>query len=45
MAVTDESTPPETPQIVRGFARPNLALRITEVERAARQAAKEPSGG
>ena len=27
--------PPETPQIVRGFARPNLALRIAEVERAA----------
>jgi len=26
--------PPETPQIVRGFARPNLALRIAEVERA-----------
>ncbi|MEZ4332003.1 MAG: ATP-dependent DNA helicase RecQ [Myxococcota bacterium] len=27
--------PPETPQIVRGFARPNLSLRIAEVERAA----------
>jgi len=27
--------PPETPQIVRGFARPNLALRIAEVEKAA----------
>ena len=27
--------PPETPQLVRGFARPNLALRVTEVERAA----------
>jgi ATP-dependent DNA helicase RecQ len=24
--------PPETPQIVRGFARPNLALRAAEVE-------------
>jgi ATP-dependent DNA helicase RecQ len=27
--------PPETPQIVRGFARPNLSLRVSEVERAA----------
>jgi ATP-dependent DNA helicase RecQ len=27
--------PPETPQLVRGFARPNLALRVAEVERAA----------
>lgn len=26
--------PPETPQIVRGFARPNLALRIAEAETA-----------
>jgi len=26
--------PPETPQIVRGFARPNLALRIAEADRA-----------
>ena len=26
--------PPDTPQIVRGFARPNLALRVTEVDRA-----------
>jgi ATP-dependent DNA helicase RecQ len=29
--------PPETPQIVRGFARPNLALRIAEVETAAQR--------
>jgi len=28
------SLPPETPQIVRGFARPNLSLRVFEVERA-----------
>lgn len=28
------SLPPETPQIVRGFARPNLSLRVAEVERA-----------
>jgi ATP-dependent DNA helicase RecQ len=27
--------PPDTPQIVRGFARPNLALRVAEVERTA----------
>jgi ATP-dependent DNA helicase RecQ len=27
--------PPETPQLVRGFARPNLSLRVCEVERAA----------
>ena len=27
--------PPETPQLVRGFARPNLSLRVTEVERTA----------
>lgn len=27
--------PPETPQLVRGFARPNLALRVNEVERTA----------
>lgn len=27
--------PPETPQLIRGFARPNLALRVTEVEKAA----------
>jgi ATP-dependent DNA helicase RecQ len=27
--------PPETPQLVRGFARPNLALRVAEVDRAA----------
>jgi ATP-dependent DNA helicase RecQ len=27
--------PPDTPQIIRGFARPNLALRVAEVERAA----------
>ncbi len=27
--------PPETPQLIRGFARPNLALRVAEVERAA----------
>jgi ATP-dependent DNA helicase RecQ len=27
--------PPETPQLVRGFARPNLSLRVSEVERAA----------
>ena len=26
--------PADTPQLVRGFARPNLALRVTEVERA-----------
>lgn len=26
--------PPETPQLVRGFARPNLSLRVAEVERA-----------
>ncbi len=26
--------PPETPQLVRGFARPNLALRVVEVDRA-----------
>lgn len=26
--------PPETPQLIRGFARPNLALRVAEVERA-----------
>ncbi|MBW2499310.1 MAG: ATP-dependent DNA helicase RecQ [Deltaproteobacteria bacterium] len=26
--------PADTPQIVRGFARPNLALRVAEVERA-----------
>jgi len=26
--------PSETPQLVRGFARPNLALRVLEVERA-----------
>ncbi len=26
---------PETPQIVRGFARPNLSLRVLEVERTA----------
>lgn len=28
------SLPPETPQLVRGFARPNLSLRVAEVERA-----------
>jgi ATP-dependent DNA helicase RecQ len=28
------SLPPETPQLVRGFARPNLSLRVQEVERA-----------
>jgi ATP-dependent DNA helicase RecQ len=28
------SLPPDTPQLVRGFARPNLALRVSEVERA-----------
>ena len=28
------SLPPETPQLVRGFARPNLSLRVSEVERA-----------
>jgi ATP-dependent DNA helicase RecQ len=27
--------PAETPQIVRGFARPNLSLRVAEMERAA----------
>ena len=27
--------PPDTPQLVRGFARPNLSLRVLEVERAA----------
>ncbi len=27
--------PPETPQLVRGFARPNLSLRVQEVERTA----------
>ena len=27
--------PPDTPQLVRGFARPNLSLRVAEVERAA----------
>jgi len=27
--------PPETPQLVRGFARPNLALRVLEVDHAA----------
>jgi ATP-dependent DNA helicase RecQ len=27
--------PPETPQLVRGFARPNLSLRVLEVDRAA----------
>jgi ATP-dependent DNA helicase RecQ len=27
--------PPETPQLVRGFARPNLSLRVFEVDRAA----------
>ena len=27
--------PPETPQLVRGFARPNLSLRVNEVERTA----------
>lgn len=27
--------PPDTPQIIRGFARPNLSLRVAEVERAA----------
>lgn len=27
--------PAETPQLVRGFARPNLALRVVEVERTA----------
>ena len=26
--------PPDTPQLIRGFARPNLALRVEEVERA-----------
>jgi ATP-dependent DNA helicase RecQ len=26
--------PPETPQLVRGFARPNLSLRVLEVDRA-----------
>ncbi len=26
--------PPDTPQLVRGFARPNLALRVLEVDRA-----------
>src|SRR5690606_38371151 len=25
--------PPDTPQVVRGFARPNLALRVREIER------------
>ncbi|MEM6994163.1 MAG: RecQ family ATP-dependent DNA helicase [Myxococcota bacterium] len=25
--------PPDTPQVVRGFARPNLALRVEEVQR------------
>jgi len=29
------SLPPETPQLVRGFARPNLSLRVVEVERTA----------
>jgi ATP-dependent DNA helicase RecQ len=29
------SLPPDTPQLVRGFARPNLSLRVSEVERAA----------
>ncbi len=28
------SLPPETSQLVRGFARPNLSLRVAEVERA-----------
>jgi len=28
------SLPPDTPQLVRGFARPNLSLRVSEVERA-----------
>ncbi len=28
------SLPPDTPQLVRGFARPNLSLRVLEVERA-----------
>ncbi len=27
--------PPETPQLIRGFARPNLSLRVSEVDRAA----------
>ncbi len=27
--------PPETPQLVRGFARPNLSLRVLEVDHAA----------
>ncbi len=47
--------PAETPQLVRGFARPNLALRVREVERAAerrrivdatlREALGEPGAG
>ncbi len=33
--LTQLRLPPETPQLVRGFARPNLSLRVAEVEKAA----------
>ncbi|MFK7896096.1 MAG: RecQ family ATP-dependent DNA helicase [Myxococcota bacterium] len=33
--LTQLGLPPETPQLVRGFARPNLSLRVAEVEKAA----------
>ena len=32
--ITRLSLPADTPQLVRGFARPNLSLRVLEVERA-----------
>ena len=32
--------PPETPQIVRGFARPNLSLAVTELQRRRERAAE-----